>query len=108
MPQSQKILGYFLMRNIDIFKTLYEPHTSRTIDGFDSAVNSDACSIGLINGQFCQLNAIVTESAIDEDQWSIVNLKVMGQNWVNLSFLIKQKQYFINRIQLTPPQPKYY
>lgn len=28
------------MRNIDIFKPLYASHTSQTIDGFDSAVNS--------------------------------------------------------------------
>ncbi|RSN83389.1 hypothetical protein EA770_07285 [Acinetobacter baumannii] len=62
------------MRNIDIFKPLYGPHTSRTIAGFDSAVNSGPCSIGLINGQFRQLNAIVTVSATDEDQWRIVNL----------------------------------
>lgn len=62
------------MRNIDIFKPLYGPHTSRTINGFDSAVNSGPCSIGLINGQFRQLNAIVTESATEEDQWRIVNL----------------------------------
>ncbi|WPE82822.1 hypothetical protein SB581_07585 [Acinetobacter baumannii] len=62
------------MRNIDIFKTLYGPHTSRTIADFDSAVNSGPCSIGLINGQFRQLNAIVTESATEDDQWRIVNL----------------------------------
>lgn len=74
MPQSQEILRHFSMRNIDIFKPLYGPHTSRTIAGFDSAVNSGPCSIGLINGQFRQLNAIVTVSATDEDQWRIVNL----------------------------------
>lgn len=62
------------MRNIDIFKLLYAPHSSRTIEGFDAAVNSGSCSIGLINGQFRQLNAIVTNSATEDDQWRIVNL----------------------------------
>lgn len=62
------------MRNIDIFKPLYAPHSSRTIAGFDSAVNSGPCTIGLIIGQFRQLNAIVTESATENDQWRIVNL----------------------------------
>lgn len=74
LPQSQEILRHFSMRNIDIFKTLCGPHTSRTVAGFDSAVNSGPCSIGLINGQFRQLNAIVTESATEDDQWRIVNL----------------------------------
>lgn len=41
----KKILGHFLIRNINIFKPLYESHTSRNIDSFDSAVNSDFCSI---------------------------------------------------------------
>ncbi|WP_277559625.1 hypothetical protein [Acinetobacter beijerinckii] len=62
------------MRNIDIFTLLHEPHTSRLVQGFDS-VNSGACSIGLIKGQYRQLNAIVAESATEEDQWLIVNLK---------------------------------
>ncbi|MFC6628581.1 hypothetical protein [Acinetobacter beijerinckii] len=62
------------MRNIDIFTLLHEPHTSRLVQGFDS-VNSGACSIGLIKGQYRQLNAIVAESATEEDQWRIVNLK---------------------------------
>lgn len=62
------------MRNIDIFTLLHEPHTSRLVQGFDS-VNSGACSIGMIKGQYRQLNAIVAESATEEDQWRIVNLK---------------------------------
>ena len=62
------------MRNIDIFSSLHEPHTSRLVQGFDS-VNSGACSIGIVKGQYRQLNAIVTESATDDDQWRIVNLK---------------------------------
>jgi hypothetical protein len=62
------------MRNIDIFTLLHEPHTSRLVQGFDS-VNSGACSIGVIKGQYRQLNAILTESATEEDQWRIVNLK---------------------------------
>lgn len=62
------------MRNLDIFTLLHEPHTSRLVHGFDS-VNSGACSIGVIKGQYRQLNAIVTESATDDDQWRIVNLK---------------------------------
>ncbi|NNP70378.1 hypothetical protein [Acinetobacter sp. Ac_5812] len=63
------------MRNIDIFEQLYAPHTSRKIDGFDSAVNSGSCSIGLIKGQYRQLNAIVTDCATEDDNWRIVNLK---------------------------------
>ena len=62
------------MRNIDIFHSLHEPHTSRIVEGFDS-VNSGSCSIGIIKGQYRQLNAIVTETATDDDQWRIVNLK---------------------------------
>ena len=62
------------MRNIDIFHSLHEPHTSRIVEGFDS-VNSGSCSIGTIKGQYRQLNAIVTECATDADQWRIVNLK---------------------------------
>ncbi|MDH0032915.1 MULTISPECIES: hypothetical protein [unclassified Acinetobacter] len=62
------------MRNIDIFHPLHEPHTSRIVEGFDS-VNSGSCSIGVIKGQYRQLNAIVTETATDDDQWRIVNLK---------------------------------
>ena len=62
------------MRNIDIFHSLHEPHTSRVVEGFDS-VNSGSCSIGIIKGQYRQLNAIVTETATDDDQWRIVNLK---------------------------------
>ncbi len=62
------------MRNIDIFTLLHEPHTSRLVQGFDS-VNSGACSIGVVKGQCRQLNAILTESATEEDQWRIVNLK---------------------------------
>lgn len=42
---TKKILGHFLIHNINIFKSLYESHTSRNIDGFDSTVNSDFCSI---------------------------------------------------------------
>lgn len=62
------------MRNIDIFHSLHKPHTSRIVEGFDS-VNSGSCSIGIIKGQYRQINAIVTECATDADQWRIVNLK---------------------------------
>ncbi|OJU92169.1 MAG: hypothetical protein BGO19_12415 [Acinetobacter sp. 38-8] len=62
------------MRNFDIFTSLYGPHTSRLVQGFDF-VNSGGCSIGVIKGKYCQLNAIVAESATEEDQWRIVNLK---------------------------------
>lgn len=62
------------MRNIDIYFSLHEPHTSRLVQGFDS-VNSGASSIGIVKGQYRQLNAIVTESTTDDDQWRIVNLK---------------------------------
>lgn len=63
------------MRNIDIFKQCWAPHQSRTIAGFDSAVNSGTCSIGIIQGKYRTLNAIVTETATEDDQWRIVNLK---------------------------------
>ncbi|MGJ8757484.1 hypothetical protein ACSFV5_07510 [Acinetobacter sp. HC8-3S] len=62
------------MRNIDIFISRHGPHTSRLVQGFDS-VNSGSNSIGIVKGQYRQLNAIVTESATDDDQWRIVNLK---------------------------------
>ena len=63
------------MRNIDIFKQHWAPHKSRTIAGFDSVVNSGTCSIGIIQGKCRMLNAIVTETATEDDQWRIVNLK---------------------------------
>ena len=63
------------MRNISIFKQHWAPHQSRTITGFDSVVNSGTCSIGIIKGKCRILNAIVTETATDDDQWRIVNLK---------------------------------
>ncbi|MEG2264170.1 MAG: hypothetical protein RSC68_07430 [Acinetobacter sp.] len=63
------------MRNISIFKQHWAPHQSRTIAGFDSVVNSGTCSIGIIQGKCRMLNAIVTETATDDDQWRIVNLK---------------------------------
>lgn len=62
------------MRNIDIFISRHDPHTSRLVQGFDS-VNSGSNSIGIVKGQYRQLNAIVSESATDDDQWRIVNLK---------------------------------
>ena len=63
------------MRNIDIFKQHWAPHQSRTVTGFDSVVNSGTCSIGIIQGTYRTLNAIVTETATEDDQWRIVNLK---------------------------------
>ena len=63
------------MRNISIFKQHWAPHQSRTIAGFDSVVNSGTCSIGIIQGKCRMLNAIVTETATEDDQWRIVNLK---------------------------------
>lgn len=63
------------MRNISIFKQHWAPHQSRTIAGFDSVVNSGTCSIGFIQGKCRMLNAIVTETATEDDQWRIVNLK---------------------------------
>lgn len=63
------------MRNIEIFKQRWAPHQSRTVAGFDSVVNSGTCSIGIIQGKCRMLNAIVTETATDDDQWRIVNLK---------------------------------
>lgn len=63
------------MRNIDIFKQCWAPHQSRIVAGFDSAVNSGTCSIGVIQGKYRTLNAIVTETATEDDQWRIVNLK---------------------------------
>ena len=63
------------MRNQDIFKQRWAPHQSRTVAGFDSAVNSGSCAIGVIQGGCRTLNAIVTEAATDDDQWRIVNLK---------------------------------
>ena len=63
------------MRNINIFKQHWAPHQSRTIAGFDSVVNSGTCSIGIIQGTYRTLNAIVTETATEDDQWRIVNLK---------------------------------
>ena len=63
------------MRNISIFKQHWAPHQSRTIAGFDSVVNSGTCSIGIIQGTYRTLNAIVTETATEDDQWRIVNLK---------------------------------
>ena len=63
------------MRNISIFKQHWAPHQSRTIAGFDSVVNSGTCFIGIIQGKCRMLNAIVTETATEDDQWRIVNLK---------------------------------
>ncbi|KAB0651379.1 hypothetical protein F7P73_13515 [Acinetobacter bohemicus] len=63
------------MRNISIFKQHWAPHQSRTIAGFDSVVNSGTCSIGIIQGTYRTLSAIVTETATEDDQWRIVNLK---------------------------------
>ncbi|OTG99472.1 hypothetical protein [Acinetobacter sp. ANC 4973] len=63
------------MRNINIFKQHWAPHQSRTVAGFDSVVNSGTCSIGIIQGTYRTLNAIVTETATEDDQWRIVNLK---------------------------------
>lgn len=71
---NQKNIEAFFQCNIDIFTLLHEPHTSRLVQGFDS-VNSGACSIGVIKGNTVNLMRFLTESATDDDQWRIVNLK---------------------------------
>lgn len=63
------------MRNRDIFSEKYKPYQSRTIAGFDSCVSTGSCSIGVIAGTAKTINAIVTDTATDDDNWYVVNLK---------------------------------
>ncbi|VAX44401.1 Uncharacterised protein [Acinetobacter calcoaceticus] len=57
-----------------IFIQTHGPHQSRAVAGFDS-VNSGACSIGIIKGDYRQINALVTEDSTENDLWRVVNLK---------------------------------
>ncbi len=56
------------------FIQTHGPHQSRAVAGFDS-VNSGACSIGIIKGDYRQINALVTEDYTENDLWRVVNLK---------------------------------
>ncbi|WP_323139736.1 hypothetical protein [Acinetobacter baumannii] len=58
-----------------IFTQTHAPHQSRLIPGFDSMVNSGACSIGFIKGDYRQINALVTEDYTENDLWRVINLK---------------------------------
>ncbi len=58
-----------------IFIQTHSPHQSRYVVGFDSMVNSGACSIGFIKGDYRQINALVTEDYTDNDLWRVINLK---------------------------------
>ncbi|BFM76491.1 hypothetical protein ACOUN2_03770 [Acinetobacter baumannii] len=58
-----------------IFIQTHAPHQSRLVHGFDSMVNSGACSIGFIKGDYRQINALVTEDYTENDFWRVVNLK---------------------------------
>ncbi|OIF94155.1 hypothetical protein A7N09_20540 [Acinetobacter baumannii] len=50
-----------------IFIQTHAPHQSRLVHGFDSMVNSGACSIGFIKGDYRQINALVTEDYTEND-----------------------------------------
>lgn len=63
-----------MRRNIDIFTQTHAPHSSRFVAGFDS-INSGSCAVGFIAGQYRRMKALVTETATDDDQWRVVNLK---------------------------------
>ncbi|WP_457971121.1 defense against restriction DarA-related protein [Acinetobacter calcoaceticus] len=58
-----------------IFIQTHAPHQSRLVPGFDSMVNSGACSIGIIKGDYRQINALVTEDYTGNDLWRVINLK---------------------------------
>ncbi|MFX8859230.1 hypothetical protein ABTM70_13540 [Acinetobacter baumannii] len=58
-----------------IFTQTHAPHQSRLVPGFDSMVNSGACSIGFIKGDYRQINALVTEDYTENDLWRVINLK---------------------------------
>ncbi|MGE9818267.1 hypothetical protein ACQP6V_08750 [Acinetobacter baumannii] len=58
-----------------IFTQKHAPHQSRLVPGFDSMVNSGACSIGFIKGDYRQINALVTEDYTENDLWRVINLK---------------------------------
>ncbi|MGN5756713.1 hypothetical protein ACNQO8_12925 [Acinetobacter calcoaceticus] len=58
-----------------IFIQTHSPHQSRFVVGFDSMVNSGACSIGFIKGDYRQINALVTEDYTENDLWRVINLK---------------------------------
>nr|WP_318833792.1 hypothetical protein [Acinetobacter oleivorans] len=58
-----------------IFTQTHAPHQSRLVLGFDSMVNSGACSIGFIKGDYRQINALVTEDYTENDLWRVINLK---------------------------------
>lgn len=61
------------MQNQSIFTKHYAPHQSRQVPGFDS-VNSGSTSVGVINGQYRTLPALVVEGATELDNWRLVNL----------------------------------
>lgn len=63
------------MRNKHIFIEQYKPNQSRIIAGFDSCVNTGSFSVGKIVGNAKTINAVVAETATDDDNWYIVNLK---------------------------------
>lgn len=58
-----------------IFIQTHSPHQSRFVVGFDSMVNSGACAIGFIKGDYRQINALVTEDYTENDLWRVINLK---------------------------------
>ncbi|MCU4525870.1 hypothetical protein [Acinetobacter pittii] len=58
-----------------IFIQTHAPHQSRLVPGFDSMVNSGACAIGFIKGDYRQINALVTEDYTENDIWRVINLK---------------------------------
>ncbi|MFW1786953.1 hypothetical protein [Acinetobacter pittii] len=58
-----------------IFIQTHAPHQSRLVPGFDSMVNSGACSIGFIKGDYRKINALVTEDYTENDLWRVINLK---------------------------------
>lgn len=68
-----------MRRNIDIFTQTHAPHSSRFVAGFDS-INSGSCAVGFIAGQYRRIPALVTETATDDDQWRVVNLKGCNGN----------------------------
>ncbi|SDB87003.1 defense against restriction DarA-related protein [Acinetobacter boissieri] len=63
------------MKNTAIFKQQYAPYQSYCVAGFDSIMNTGACFLGCVHGEYGVLKAVVTESVTAHDQWRVVNLQ---------------------------------
>lgn len=63
------------MKNTKFFHLQHAPGVSFYIAGFDSAVNSGSCSIGVFEGGSRSLPAVVLGCATEDDNWHVVNLQ---------------------------------